>query len=113
MKKLCIAIMVMLAGCASSGPMTIGKDTYMITKQSAGGMFVNPASIKAEIIQEGAKFCTSQGKQFQLVGSNELGAIPAARMPSSEIQFMCLAANDPGLVRGHMRPEANVIVEKR
>ncbi len=104
---------MVLAGCASSGPMPIGKDTYMITKQSAGGMFVNPASIKAEILQEGLKFCTSQGKQFQLVGSQEQSAIPGARMPSSEIQFMCLAENDPGLVRTQMRPEPNVVIEKR
>lgn len=109
---LAFTIPVILGACASSGPMSIGKDTYMITKQSAGGMFVNPTTIKAEIIREGAGFCSTQGKEFQLVGSNELGAIPGARMPSSEIQFMCLAASDPALVRTRMRPEA-VVIEHR
>lgn len=85
----------------------------MITKQSAGGLFVSPGSIKTEIIKEGAAFCMTSNKQFQIVNSNEKGAIPGVRMPSAEIQFMCLAENDPGFNRPNMQKVPDVVIEQR
>lgn len=34
-----LAAVAMLAGCASSGPIPMGNDTYMISQTSAGGNF--------------------------------------------------------------------------
>jgi hypothetical protein len=56
-KLLLVAVSAALVGCASSGPVQIGKDTYIITKTSAGGAFVSGASVKTELIQEGVAFC--------------------------------------------------------
>ena len=105
------AFTLAIAGCASTGPIPIGKDTYMISKQSAGGMFVSASSVKAEIFQEGFAFCQKQNKVFQVVRSNELSAIPAVRMPSAEVQFMCLSENDPELTRPKMKKEADNVIE--
>jgi hypothetical protein len=61
MKKfLFIVATVYLVGCASSGPVPIGKDTYMISKQSAGGAFVSSGSVKADVFREANQFCISQ-----------------------------------------------------
>lgn len=85
----------------------------MITKQSAGGLFVSPGSIKSEIIREGNAYCASSGKVFQIVSSNELTAIPAARLPSAEIQFMCLSEADPEAIRPKMIKGADRVIETR
>jgi len=81
---------VVLAACASSGPVQTGKDTYMITKTSAGGVFVQGASVKADIIAEASAFCSKNGKTIELINSGAKNAIPFARMPSAEISFKCV-----------------------
>ncbi len=114
MKKIVlVALIAVLAGCASSGPVPIGKDTFMISKQSAGGMFVAASSIKVEILKEAYAFCGSQSKELQIVNSQELGAVPGMRMPSAEIQFMCLAEGDSDIKRPKMQRGADTIIETR
>lgn len=91
MQRLLIVIMVLfLAGCASSGPVQTGKDTYMITKQSAGGLAVPGTVVKADIISEANVFCAKSGKTIELISANSKNAIPFARMSSAEISFKCV-----------------------
>ncbi|MBV7539146.1 hypothetical protein KW842_25585 [Duganella sp. sic0402] len=91
MKKLLsyAALTLILAGCASSGPIATGKDTYMLTKTSAGGVFVSGATIKADLLKEANEFCDQKGGALALLSSDAKNAIPFARMPSSEIHFEC------------------------
>jgi hypothetical protein len=110
---LAAAVPVLLVACASSGPVPIGQDTYLISKQSAGGVFVAPSTVKVEILQEANAYCKSQGKEFQIVSTNELSAIPMARMPSAEVQFMCLERGDPQLARPRLRKGPDTVVEIR
>lgn len=84
------ALALLLSACSSSGPIATGKDTYMITKQSAGGIMVPGASVKAEILVEANQFCAKSGKSMQLLTSDAKNAIPFARMSSAEIQFSCV-----------------------
>lgn len=112
MKKTILLAACVLSGCSSSGPVPIGKDTFMITKQSAGGMFVSGSEVKADILKEAYAFCTSQKKHFQIVNSNELNAIPG-RMPSAEVQFMCLEEGDKEIARPKMKREADITIETR
>lgn len=87
---LSILTLALLAGCASSGPVQIGKDTYMIAKTSAGGAFVSGASVKADLIQEGVTHCAKGGKTLELISGEGKNAIPFARSSSAEIQFKCV-----------------------
>jgi hypothetical protein len=87
----CTALLGALTGCASSGPVATGKDTYMITKQSAGGIMTPGASVKAEILTEANAFCAKSGKTIELISSDAKNAIPFARTSSAEIQFKCVA----------------------
>lgn len=105
-----LAIVLALSGCTSSGPIPIGKDTYMISKQSAGGIFVAASSIKAEIFREANTFCASQNKSMQIVADYQQSAVPGRSMPEAEIQFMCLAEGDRDLVRPKLRREADTVI---
>jgi hypothetical protein len=112
MKKLVFAGCVILAGCASIGPVPIGKDTYMISKQSAAGAFGSSGAVKAEIIQEGSAYCAANKKVFQIVSSSDRPA-GYGHNPSAEINFMCLSEGDPELSRPKLRKEADTVVEVR
>lgn len=101
-----------LGGCASSGPVPIGVDTYLITKQSAGSAFVSAGSIKVEIIQEAQQFCRTQQKEFQIVRTGQESA-SYGRLPSAEIQFMCLEKGDVELSRPKLRKDADTVIETR
>jgi hypothetical protein len=88
MKKL--LPLLLLAGCASSGPISVGKDVYMINKTSAGGMMVPGSAVKAELLGEANAFCGKSGKTMELLKGDAKNAIPFARMSSAEITFKCV-----------------------
>ena len=112
MKKiLTLSMMLFLSACSSTGPVPMGKDTYMISRQSAGGIFVSPSSIKAELLIEANAYCNKQNRIFQIVNSGEQGAIPGARLPSAEIQFMCLIEGDREIGRPKMQRQADTTIE--
>jgi len=79
-----------LAGCSSSGPIQTGQDTYLLTKQSAGGIFKPGASVKADLLAEANEFCGKSGKRIELLTSDAKNAIPFARTSSAEISFKCV-----------------------
>jgi hypothetical protein len=87
-----------LVGCASnSGVVAMGNNTFMVTRQAATG-FSGSGTLKAEALQEAAKFCESQGKQLKVLAITE--AKPPyilANFPKAEIVFKALDASDPEL----------------
>lgn len=81
-----------LVGCASSttGVISMGRDTYMISKEQGSG-FSGLGSMKGEIITEAVQFCTKQGKEFQLTASKETQPpYILGNYPRSEIEFKCV-----------------------
>jgi hypothetical protein len=110
----CIAFAALVASCAShTGVVPIGRDTYMIAKQQATG-FPGLGNMKAEIIAEGSKYCAAQGKEFQLVSTNETQPpYVLGNYPRSEINFMCLAPGDPELARPKLQKSPDTVIEMR
>lgn len=91
-----VAAVAALAGCASSGVIPTGADTYMITAKSAGGMFTNGNAVLAELYKEANAFCSAQGgKVVQSTATNAQNAIPFARMPNARLEFKCVAPAAP------------------
>ena len=82
---------LLVAGCASSGVIPIGSDTYMLTKTSAGGAFVSGAAVKGDLYVEANKFCADKNLVVETVEASSKNAIPFARMPSAELHFRCVA----------------------
>ena len=106
MKKILMLVCLALAGCASnSGIVSIGKDSYMISRQAATG-FSGSNSLKAKALREAGSFCTKQDKQLQVVSISESSPpYLLGNYPKAEVQFMCLNADDSAL----KRPEAQLI----
>jgi len=110
MKKTGITLIAFLTGCASSGVVPMGQDTFMISKQSSTG-FHSAGSVKADIFQEGSAYCASQGKEFQPVNDHGVDGVPGRSFASAEVQFRCLSKGDPELRRPTARPVANIRIE--
>ena len=101
-----------LVGCASnSGVTTIGRDTYMVSRQAATG-FSGSGTLKAEAFQEATQFCEKSGKHLQVVSTYE--APPPyifGNFPKAEVQFMCLEAKDSELGRPKLKRAPDSVIE--
>ena len=95
-----VAIALALNACAShTGVVPMGRDTFMIAKQQATG-FPGLGNMKAEIIAEASQYCAAQGKELQIVSTQETQPpYILGNYPRSEILFMCLAAGNQELQR--------------
>ena len=107
-------LIFVLTGCAShTGVVPMGKDTFMIAKQQATG-FPGLGNMKAEIISEGSVYCSSQGKEFQIVSTHETQpSYILGNYPRSEIQFMCIAKGDPEHQRPKLVKTPDTVIELR
>ncbi len=115
MNKILIAVLLLsVCACAShTGIVPMGKDTYMIAKQQATG-FPGLGNMKAEIIAEGTRYCTSLGKIFQIVSTQETQPpYVLGNYPRAEIQFMCLPGDDPELHRPKLEKTPDTVIEIR
>jgi len=113
MKKLILLVTtIFLTGCAAnSGVVSIGKDTFMVSRQASTG-FSGSGNLKAEAFQEANQYCNSRGKSMQVVSTYE--ASPPyllGNFPKAEIQFMCLDYNDIELKRPKLKKEADTLIE--
>lgn len=106
-----ITALAVLGGCAATGVVPIGQDTYMVSRQGSGG-WSSVGKLKAEAFGEASQYCVSQKKSIQVVNTREQPS-GIGRLPEAEIQFMCLDTNDRELVRPKLRKEADTVVEIR
>ena len=89
---LLLVVASLLTGCASSttGVISMGRDTYMISKEQGSG-FSGLGTMKGEIIAEAVQFCGKQGKEFQLTSAKETQPpYILGNYPRSEIEFKCV-----------------------
>ncbi len=102
---------VLIAGCASSGVVPVGQDTFMISKQSSTG-YHSAGSVKAEIFSEANSYCLGQGKSLQPVSDQGVDGVPGRSFANAELMFRCLVPGDSGLNRPTRTPVANVRIEQ-
>lgn len=86
-----VLLALVLAGCASSGPVQTGRDSWMITKQGAGRAFVTGDELKAEIYVEAGQHCSARGLVVDTVESSADNAIPFVRAARATLHFRCAA----------------------
>ena len=98
-------------GCASSGPVPMGKETYFLSK--SGDFFTfSASSVKADLFREAHSFCVGQGKELMPVNSTARDS-GLARPAHAEIQFRCLKEGDPQLQRPTMEQAPDVKIDVR
>jgi hypothetical protein len=81
-----------LAGCASTGVVPTGGDTYMLAKTGAGGMFSSGAAIAADLYAEAGTFCGAKGLTVETVEVVSEDSIPFVRMNRANLRFRCVPA---------------------
>jgi hypothetical protein len=109
---LAASVALLLTACASSGPVPMGRDTYMISKQSSTG-FHSGASVKADIYREANDFCIRTGLEFQPVTDSAKDGVPGYAFANAEVVFRCLVRGDAEINRPTPKPIPNVIIENR
>jgi hypothetical protein len=82
--------LVLLAACSSTGIIPADRDTYIISKQSAAGIFGTSGGVKGDVYQEASEFCTKSGKTVETVNLDVKDAIPFVRTSSVSLQFRCV-----------------------
>lgn len=98
----------MLAGCADSGPIKVGPDTYTIsTRDPFGG----PASAKGQALKEANVFCESQGREILLDHMQASECALHGGCGEAEIYFFCMAKGDPQLKRQKYSPDPTQKIE--
>ena len=84
--------LAVLAGCASTGVVPVGDGVYMISKQSAAGVFGTPAGVEADIYRTANAYCAKRHEALETVNVQALYAVPFVREGSATLHFRCKAA---------------------
>ena len=84
----------LLAGCAS-GPVEMGRDTYMMTDTGAWS-WSSGAAIKAGLYKDANKYCAAKNKVMLPVRSRQQDG-SFKNFGNAELQFKCLPEGDPEL----------------
>ena len=87
---LILCSLLVLSGCASTGIVPMDRGTYMISKQSAAGLFGTPDGVRADIYTEANEFCARTGQAVETVNAEIKAAIPFVRTGSAMLQFKCV-----------------------
>jgi hypothetical protein len=85
-----LAVLV-LTGCADTGPMKVGKDSYSISVRVP---FSGPAGAKGQALQEASTFCAGQSKEVLLDHETSSECALHGGCGEAEITFLCLKADD-------------------
>ena len=76
-----------IIGCASSGIVQTGPNTFMLAKSEWG--FTSGAVHTARLMQEASEFCNAKGKQINLI-SRSSNDVQFGKTPAAEINFQCI-----------------------
>ena len=108
---LTIGSALILGGCASSGVMPMGPDTYMISTSNE----ISPAYAKRAALTEANEHCRQLGRQMIPLNTRSAAHRDALgdNIATFDFMFRCVSENDPEFKRPTMRKEADVIIEDR
>jgi len=106
------AVCLSLTACATAEIVPMGTDVYMISQTSAGGMFTNMGTLKAEVIQRANAFAESKGKVAVAVAAKETPPAPG-RMPNYEYQFRLVDRSDPRASGSGLVKTPDMVIENR
>jgi hypothetical protein len=81
-------IALLLCGCASTAPISIGGGTYYASKKNTAGMFGDVNAMAGKLMTEGNSFCASRGGEFQLLTTSTSPDAPM-HFGSASITFKC------------------------
>jgi hypothetical protein len=104
--------MFFLGTCQSmSDPVSMGKDTYMISASARGG-FSSNGELLAQTVQKAGEFCQAQGLKVQVMNTQATG-VRGWTPQDNQVVFRCLADDDAGYTRPVYRPAPQIVIENQ
>jgi hypothetical protein len=104
-----VGVAVLMTGCATSSPIPLGEDTYMLSNTGAWS-WSSGAGLKGDLYIQADAYCRSHGRKLMpLHADSNNGSY--SEFAHAEVQFRCLAEGDPNLKPP--KPAPNVIIENR
>jgi 2-keto-3-deoxy-6-phosphogluconate aldolase len=105
-----------LAGCAStnsvSNIVSVGENTFAITREAKTGFTRDTATLKEQALQDAARFCESKGKQLKVVSVEEHKPLfYTAGIANAKVVFKALDAGDPELMRTQPGDQVQPVVQ--
>ena len=94
--------MIFGAACSNTGAMKIGNDEYQISTRVP---FSGPAGAKGKAIQTANMYCAQLGKEMMLKNVTSSECALHGGCGEAEIDFMCLAADDPRYQSPNLRKD--------
>lgn len=85
-----LAVLFVLSGCASTGVIPVSDGVYMISKQSAAGIFGTPAGVEADIYREANAYCAARNQVIETVDVQTQNAVPFYHEGSATLHFRCI-----------------------
>jgi hypothetical protein len=82
-----LIFVLQICGCASSGIVQTGPNSYMLAKSEWG--FTSGAVHTARLMQEASEFCSLKGKQINVV-SRRSNDVELGKTPAAEVNFQCI-----------------------
>ena len=86
-KVISVLTIATLFGCASSGVVETGPNSYMLAKSEWG--FTSGAVHSARLMQEASQFCNSKGTQINVISTNS-NDVQFGKTPAAEVRFQCI-----------------------
>jgi len=87
-----VSLLLTLSGCADTGPLQVGRDTYSISVRVP---LSGPSGAKGQALQEANAFCVKQGRKVLLQNESSYECALHGGCGEAEITFLCLKEDDP------------------
>lgn len=96
MKKLAIAISVVLSACGTGQLIQTGNDTYSVTSSGAG---FSTDGVKADVYRAANEHCRKANREMVEVSLKTQDGALGRNPPSADLTFKCLIKGDPEIQR--------------
>jgi hypothetical protein len=83
------AVLLLLAGCGSTGIVKLEENRYMVSRKAAKIGFVSAAEEKAVVYRQANEYCAATGKEVKTLSVEERPS-GFARQASATLEFACV-----------------------
>jgi hypothetical protein len=87
---LLLAALLVLANCASTGPVPMGQNLYTISKTSPACGFRDAGGVKADLFAEMTSFCKASNLYPEVKTIEALDGVIGRRCASATVEFRCV-----------------------
>lgn len=105
----CLLAIALLAGCAASGPVSIGPDTYLMANTGVWS-WSSGAVMETDLFRRANRFCKAQGRQLMGVNVASTDA-DFTRFAHAQLRFRCLRPGNPELRPPNLEAAPNLRIE--